>query len=557
MKFISSHSYAVGFAAFFFFLFGFSARGEVPTMALRAVGVNGSPIEATSLVSVSAGDTVEVEIHIWGWGTEIPAGIDQVSASVLNRRGSVSGSNGTVLPLGWEAPLDNVLCNPSEGGPCSGGFICVGSGSLGLCQGAAHFPGFGAVIDTNRQDYVFFGFNTIRGTGTSQLDYTYFGLTTEGELRVDDGGTWYVGTVVLVVSEAACGPFTFFLSRCSGLTLLGSRDVGEIEPQLVPLEIDTGVCPLLPTATFPSNCDIDARGATALDGSNDPLGWGRVSFHFDRNPAGTSVSDFSILVVPETVVPQIVQLAQVGSATLILTLDGPISPERWTCIKHLPSTRTACFGSLPVDVDQSLNSGPPDVAALLANLDGDEALQDFRCDLDRSLRCRPQDVLEAIDLLNGAVFSPWGDAAIVAPCPSDSSAIFRDPRPEDLGACCNPNSGGCTDSVSFEECSAVFGGWSSATPCCAAACHASAGSCCHESTGSCVDNVFSVDCRGSGEIWAANLSCDAVECGLPRGACCNSAISRCWDDALDSQCQLPGENWLEGSTCGQILCGPS
>jgi len=553
---ISSRSLAVAIAAVVSTFPGLSARGEVPTMALRAVAINDSPIEATGLVSVSPGDTVEVEIHVWGWGTEIPDGIDSVSAGVLNRPGAVSGLNGTVLPLGWDSPLDQILCNPAEGGICPSGSNCIGAGNFGICRGANHLPGLGARIDRNRLDFVFFGLETIVGTGTSRLDYNYFGVTTDSQTRLDDGGVWYVGSLTLAVSESACGSFTFYLSRCSSLTILGSREIGEIEPELLSLEINTGACPLLPTPTFPGNCDVDARRAFDSDTPEDALGWDRVTFQFDRNPAGTTVDDFLVTVLPEEAPPAIIDIQQVGVVTLILTFDRSISTEHWTCIKHLPSARVACVGSLPVDVDQSLLSVQTDIEALFPNLDRDDALPDFRCDVDRSLRCTSLDILEAVDLLNGALSLPWNDSMIETTCPSDSSAIFRNPGAEDRGACCNVTLGTCSEDVTFDDCTAQAGAWSSGAPCCAAACTASAGSCCVEATGSCMDNVGFTSCRGGGETWTADASCDAVECGLPRGACCNSALPSCANNLLESQCQRSGERWTEGATCGEILCNP-
>lgn len=533
---------------------GLSARAQVATMALRAVAINGSPIEATGVIAVSPGDTVEVEIHIWGFGKEFPEGIRWFSAGVLNRAGAVSGNNGTILPLGWDAPLDQLFCNTNEAGVCPDGMACVESG---VCRGDDHFPAIGARVDPNRTDYLLFGFETIELTQVAELDYTYAGLiTTNAELRVDDGGIWYGGSLSLVVSEAACGTFTFFLSRCSGRTLLAASSFVEIVPHLLPLQIETGPCPLLPTATSPENCVVDARRAFAPDASNDPLGWDKVSFQFDRNPSATSLGDFVVTVAPDGDAPAIVDIDQIGAVTLVLTLERPISPEHWTCVKHLPSSRVACFGSLPVDVDQSLLSVQEDIEALVVNLNTGNTQPDFRCDLDRSSRCGPLDILEAIDLLNGADSVAWQEAAIESSCPSDSSAIFRDPDTDDRGACCNPKSGFCMARVTFADCTDDGGSWLLAAPCCAAACTASLGSCCNESTGSCRDGVAFGSCGGASETWAAETSCDAVECGLPRGACCNSLLGVCANDVLQSQCQRNRETWVQGATCAQILCAP-
>jgi len=533
---------------------GSLAYGEVPTMALRAVAINGAPIEATGSIVASPGDTIEVEIAVWGWASESPDGIESYSAGMLNRRGAVSGRNGTILPLGWDAPLDSVPCDPGGGGICPPETQCQGTGNLGLCQGSNHFPVLGARIDPNRSDYVFFGFETIEDTQTAELDYTYFGLTLGDQGRIDNGNIFYAGSITLVVSPTACGTFTFFLSRCSGMTLLGAVNGPVIEPQLLPLEIDVGACPLLATMTTPENCVVDARRAFATPPSNEALGVDRIAIQFDRSPSGTSVEDFDITVDPKSAPPQIVKIEPIGGVTLVLTLDHPIAPQHWTCIKHIPSTRRACFGSLPVDVNQDLVSNPDDIASLLLGLRQGVALSDTQCDLNRSLRCTPQDILEAVDLLAGSESTPLEGTTIPSTCPSDSSAIFRAPDINDLGACCNLQSGSCQENITLANCASGGGAWSLAAPCCATACTPSVGACCDESTGACQEGVpFSV-CRGASEVWRADASCDAIECGLPRGACCDSLLGECSGNVLESQCQGAGKLWTQGATCGKVVC---
>jgi hypothetical protein len=56
-----------------------------------------------------------------------------------------------------------------------------------------------------------------------------------------------------------------------------------------------------------------------------------------------------------------------------------------------------------------------DILAIIDNLNGriDPPLPMYQCDIDRSGKCLPADILRVIDLLNGAhCFYPWNGACL-------------------------------------------------------------------------------------------------------------------------------------------------
>ena len=100
----------------------------------------------------------------------------------------------------------------------------------------------------------------------------------------------------------------------------------------------------------------------------------------------------------------------------------PLDLNRWRCTNHTATNRENCAAALPVDVNQNLTSNSTDVSALRdLLLPATVTAPPYQCDLDRSTRCTPLDLLTAVDLLNGAdSFTGWNNAVMLnnQTCPS-------------------------------------------------------------------------------------------------------------------------------------------
>lgn len=118
-------------------------------MSLRAVAINGVGIEANNCIFAHPGDIITSETFISAWGSELPLGIEEVGWKILGRASVTSGSIGALLPVGWHAPLDRILCSTSM--DCPPEFpICTGSPTR--CVAADHSPSLGAFITASRPD---------------------------------------------------------------------------------------------------------------------------------------------------------------------------------------------------------------------------------------------------------------------------------------------------------------------------------------------------------------------------------------------------------------------
>jgi hypothetical protein len=180
--------------------------GPRPCAALKAVAVNGKPIPPTTDVHVRPGDVIETEIHFSGWGGNIPE-LRLYEAKLRLRDAATSGTNGTLLPLGWDAPLDFVYCARAADCP-SAYLICMPLSSGRICVGPNHDPDTGVFIATERPDFALFGLPGFFFVRDFSLNYVFVGVGEESIGNEDDGVPRYAGTLLLRVSDDACGTFT-------------------------------------------------------------------------------------------------------------------------------------------------------------------------------------------------------------------------------------------------------------------------------------------------------------------------------------------------------------
>ena len=88
---------------------------------------------------------------------------------------------------------------------------------------------------------------------------------------------------------------------------------------------------------------------------------------------------------------------------MTVTLETIIETRAWTTIKHLLSNTRMRLGYLPGDVNADGISNDQDITTLAEALDGTGAAGSvWSEDIDRSEAVTPADLLEAVDLLNGA-----------------------------------------------------------------------------------------------------------------------------------------------------------
>ncbi len=390
--------------------------GAPPHFSLKAVRLNGGEITHTNELSVQPGDEIEAEIRISGWAKELPGGARGYTARIAGRAGAVSGGNGTILPLGWNAKLDPLVCWPDP-------TVCDPEETCNLsqwCVYPGHNPAMGAFIDPGHADFILSGLSlAARDVSINTLDYKFFALAVSGT-AIDNGGEKYAGTLKLVVSDFACGEFTFTFTQSSDTELGDEFNVG-FPPTVEPLILQAGTCGPIPIMFDPPNCAVDAGIPHDPDNAAIEFGIDTYRVTFDVAAAGMDCSDFKIRSVPAPG-PSCVNVATSGFDALIhLSEDIPLN--KWTCVRHNDSNVRACVGYLPADSDASTMTETVDIEALILNLDGDfdppDGMHLIECDVDRSELCTPLDILSAVDLINGAgAFDSWEFEEIPALCPT-------------------------------------------------------------------------------------------------------------------------------------------
>jgi hypothetical protein len=226
-----------------------------------AVERNGMAIEPTSDLVVAPDDTVVVEIRISDWADDLPEGrLRGYDVRLNGIQGAESGALGMIQPLGWRAPLAAKPC--VDGCPAEYPFC---SSNCGVCAQAGHNPHLGVFLDTHHTYFPFLGLENIADYGPCDLSMLlWFALASNvGESVPDPGGGYeaYAGTLVLKVSEDACGVFLFRLSS-------GSLIFGPDSPSVLPFRAPL----ILSTAEDSEDCNInfvadecDVAGGTSAD----------------------------------------------------------------------------------------------------------------------------------------------------------------------------------------------------------------------------------------------------------------------------------------------------
>lgn len=386
-------------------------------VSLRAVKVNGAPITHTNNLIAEQGDEIETEIYVSGWGAELPLGVRAYQADIAGVAGFQSGSNGTILPKGWRAPLTPIECSDAQ--PCPSHYpVC--SNRYG-CTCPGHDPDAGAYIDLATMDGLCYHQGCFCGVDTLLLNYRYFCVRIGESGATDTGVALYLGTLDLVVSDDACGDFTIGFSQDSSIIADTEAPPTAVELVSQPLTIHVQPCYLVlgPQRCDPEHCTVDSRIPHAPDNAAVRLNLNTMVMQFADPGLSLTPADFAVEVFPDGIVPGVASVTPVGNSATI-RLNRRIDPKVWTCIHHIAENRRCCVGSLPADADGDLFVDLSDFWELYGNLRGDvqPPLTGEKCDMDRSALCTPADLLMAVDILIGAqAFQPYAGATLPA-CPS-------------------------------------------------------------------------------------------------------------------------------------------
>ncbi len=246
--------------------------GPGPCVALKAVAVKGEPISPRSVVYARPSDVISAETYVSGWGAAL-AELRLYQTSLYLRIPATSGTSGTILPFGWDAPLQRVECGADPDCPPAHP-VC--SPLFSFCTGPDHDPESGVAIDTARADFALAGITPLLlAEDVAHLDvFRVFALAEDSTGAVDPGGARYAASQTLVVSEDACGAFTFEFERAQTFFADAMLDPTVVHPATRSLVVHvcaddglycnglescaSGTCVITP----PANCD-DGNVCTA------------------------------------------------------------------------------------------------------------------------------------------------------------------------------------------------------------------------------------------------------------------------------------------------------
>ena len=390
---------------------------DTPTLSLKAVKLNDVPIPATDSIVAGPGDKIECEVFISEWS---PKNQKLLAFQVSVPRASfISGSRGSVKPIGWDRPIlseDDVGCGTDT--DCPPEFpVC----SLKLCVGPDYAPDDGVSLETDRPDWVFWcpvagaPCSAFPAVDISGVEIRYAGLLLSSSDAVEYSiPEKYAGTLIVEVSEDACGDFSLEilpLPPASSLTDENTFPILPIETEA--LTIQTGACDCRGVIdSVPPNCTVDARQPNDLEGTVQTQSSMTLALDCDDASGVANVGEFTVEVFPGGFAPFILDVTSVGNEiTLTLT---PFPEFKWTCITFNPSGVQTCVGILPGDANSSLRTELSDIPALINCLNTPGSCTFYQCDMNRSGGCHPHDLLRLIDLLIGAgPYSAYEDEGIV------------------------------------------------------------------------------------------------------------------------------------------------
>lgn len=227
------------------------------------------------------------------------------------------------------------------------------------------------------------------------------------------GGTYSADGTPCSEDSCAVGACCSDEAACQNVSLLACNQA-QGEFQGTGTACKSVECPLSCHDTLvssaPANCDVDpGYPHTPVELPVRPR-WDTLDLTFECAARTLAPTDFEVREEPSGGTPRaIISVDPIpgDEDSVRLTFDQYIKLGVWTCVKHLASDAEVCIGFLPGDVNGSGLTNYEDVALLLINLDQPELPID-KCDIDRSGGCYSSDLIEEIDLNNGAnpMFNP-------------------------------------------------------------------------------------------------------------------------------------------------------
>ncbi|UCC32539.1 MAG: hypothetical protein JSU86_09695, partial [Phycisphaerales bacterium] len=405
-----------------------TALAQMPTFSLKAVRVNpecvgganagelctkdedcdsvecSGVIPATNQIDADPGDIIVTEIYASDWSPN--AERLTVFQVTMDQAGFRSGATGTVLP-----PSPQRIC-PFP--PCYSDDDCPYYYRCNPSDGCCYRQG--VFIDLSRTDYVFLDLGQFPA-----VDFTQYRISSL-LFSPNDGPVYapppkYCGTLILSVSDDACGVFTIDADTSTEYEthMLDSAREFILPLETEPLIIDVPGCCVYPqfVATNPPNCAIDARQPSDPDGSNR-AGWDSIEITFaDCDTSNLGSEDFSVRGFPWCdPAPCMVHVIPNGNRATLL-LSRHVTLGGWICVTYVVTGEEVCLAHLPGDVNNDGTSAPMDILYLIDCLNGLRLCEIWQCDVDRSGMCGPPDILRVIDLLNGAaVYDEWRDRSL-------------------------------------------------------------------------------------------------------------------------------------------------
>lgn len=348
-------------------LAGPSAAEPAPTFSLKATAINGTPVpgEPKDAIVVEPGDRIRADFFLRDWSKD-EAGLRgyQIQIDEMSYR---TGDAGWIEPVEFQAKRTVGAANTQH-----------------------------AYVDITRQDYVFFGQQTVPVVDTVKTGgYRWISVLLDADqapVAPQDGSRFYCGTVELEVSADAAGTFA----------------VGPVPEEVVTTAVSSTGQPIRGLQYESLKIHVAGRAGACRIVSSSPPDRGidaRVQLHaatidliLSCSASELEASDFQ--VDDSTASPPRVEKVSVRDGRAVLTLTKPLSAGRWTTIRLRDGGNGITIGALPGDVNNDGTTTPADVISLIDAISHATAMADYQVDLDGDGSVSVRDVNVAIDLIS-------------------------------------------------------------------------------------------------------------------------------------------------------------
>ena len=197
-------------------------------------------IDGGTITLQGGGQVVTLELYLWDWGSAAGNPSLGTYQATVDSSGYSSGTGDPLTPVGWpDSPADGAFINTTHTDP----------------------------------DYVFLGLVSIPAVATASLDYEFGAVILSGS-KVDDGQTYYCGSLLLDVPVGAAGIYTIDFVDEATKTFLRDGGANPIFPiNLHPALISIAVtCVTDEDCNDDNPCTIDECISEVCQYSNAPAG---------------------------------------------------------------------------------------------------------------------------------------------------------------------------------------------------------------------------------------------------------------------------------------------